>query len=287
MNNSTVLELKFLQDDSSQHEVPPVRFDLVLLKTGCYALSECIDHQRLYEFLTEWLQKFNMSQYNNTAYKKYLTYNKKEPSGESFNGVNNFQDYPDEKFSIFGQEEIGNNNISQEGVKDCDINIEYQFLPRIQAINMEKDLDKPYSIDEKKIHKPQEKPNTIKKLEKIEYPKADYLFLGSTKGHIYKYSINEKEIKNCLNQFSINTVSSMAKSLDKKSLFVCDISANFREILNQVLQRVNFNNTSIERFENLIIIYEKIDILYIFLATFFILTFSKKLYELFNEPTLK
>ena len=63
--------------------------------------------------------------------------------------------------------------------------------------------------------------------------------------------------------------------------------ANFREILNQVLQRVNFNNTSIERFENLIIIYEKIDILYIFLATFFILTFSKKLYELFNEPTLK
>ena len=63
--------------------------------------------------------------------------------------------------------------------------------------------------------------------------------------------------------------------------------ANFREILNQVLQRVNFNNTSIERFENLIIIYEKILYSYIFLATFFILTFSKKLYELFNEPTLK
>ena len=62
---------------------------------------------------------------------------------------------------------------------------------------------------------------------------------------------------------------------------------NFREIVNQVLQRVNFNNTSIERFENLVIIYENIDGLYIFLATIFILIFSKKLYELFNEETLK
>ncbi len=90
--------------------------------------------------------------------------------------------------------------------------------------------------------------------------------------------------------YYINLLSSLFNAENIISLLARNIYSvnvikfsNFRNIVNQVLERVNFSNTSIERFENLVIIYGNIDKLYIFLATIFILIFSKKLYELFNE----
>ena len=100
-----------------------------------------------------------------------------------------------------------------------------------------------------------------------------------------KWSAEDYYINLLLNLFNPENIISL---LARNMYAVIAIKfANFREIVNQVLQRVNFNNTSIERFESLVIIYENTDGLYIFLATIFILIFSKKLYELFNEATLK
>jgi hypothetical protein len=99
-----------------------------------------------------------------------------------------------------------------------------------------------------------------------------------------KWSAEDYYLNLLLNLFNPeNIVSLLARNM---YAVIAIKFTNFREIVNQVLQRVNFNNTSIERFESLVLIYENIDGLYIFLATIFILIFSKKLYELFNEETL-
>ena len=76
MENTTALELFFLNKEDGSLEKPPVRLEIIKLKNGCYTFSNFYEYNLQQYVLIDWLNFHKASEFYQKSYQQYIQSNK-------------------------------------------------------------------------------------------------------------------------------------------------------------------------------------------------------------------
>ena len=96
--------------------------------------------------------------------------------------------------------------------------------------------------------------NRINRGKEMKYSDGDRVFLGCEAGNLLEYSMKKLRIVHDFGIVLDNHISSMAKTFDNKSLFICDEDSGFREF--DISSHMKLDSFAVRNAEYCIVTYD-------------------------------